>query len=532
MRAVHSDVVIVGSGAAGLATALALAPLPVTVLTKTPRAEGGSSLWAQGGIAAAVGPGDSAKDHAADTMAVSAGLADPEIALLAAEGGPREIDALMTGGWPADLGEDGRPVLGREAGHRQSRIVHAGGDASGQALMASLIRQVRAAPSVTLIEDAFAYDLVVDRERVVGLLAHHGDDGWVFHRTGRVVLATGGIGMAWRTTTNPPEATGDGLAIAARAGAQLKDLEFVQFHPTALAAGNSGKGAQLPLLTEALRGAGAVLIDETGRRFMADEHADAELAPRDVVARAIWRRIADRVCVYLDLRPALAAAPGRFPQAVEACRRAGLDPETEPVPVTPAAHYHMGGIATDRRGRTSITGLWACGEVAATGLHGANRLASNSLLEALVFGRRVADDVFGDGAAMTDPVPVPGVPKVPFGPDRAEEVTGEIRRIMSDHVGVLRDERGLRIAVDRLASLADESGAASNLTHAALVRCGEARNLAVAARSIALAALRRPESRGAHHRDDFPVARPDWRRHQILTIDDLSTARETAEGGL
>lgn len=532
MRAIHADVVVVGSGVAGLATALALAPLPATVLTKTPRAEGGSSLWAQGGIAAAVGPGDSPKEHAADTVAVSAGLADPDIALLAAEGGPREIDALMTDGWPVDLGPDGQPVLGREAGHRQSRIVHAGGDASGRALMASLIQRARAAPSVSLIKDIFAYDLVVGRDRVVGLLAHHGDHGWVFYRTDRVVLATGGVGMAWRATTNPPEATGDGLAMAARAGARLTDLEFMQFHPTALAADNGGTGAQLPLLTEALRGAGATLIDETGRRFMVGEHADAELAPRDVVARAVWRRIADGGRVYLDLRPALARAPDRFPQAAVTCRHAGLDPETEPVPVVPAAHYHMGGVATDRNGRTSLPGLWACGEAAATGLHGANRLASNSLLEALVFGRRVADDIFREGTPMAEPAAAPDWPKVPFGPRRAEEVMGDIRRIMSDHVGVLRDEKGLQIAVERLASLEDGSGGESDPTHSAIVRCGEARNLLTAARSIALAALCRPESRGAHHRGDYPEARPDWRRHQVLTVDDLSPARETAEGGL
>lgn len=532
MRTAHSDVVIVGSGAAGLATALALAPLPVTVLTKTLHVEGGSSLWAQGGIAAAVGPGDSPRDHVADTVAVSAGLADPDIALLAAEGGPREIDALMTGGWAADLGADGQPILGREAGHRQSRIVHAGGDASGRALMASLIRRVRAAPSVDLVEDTFAHDLVVFRGRIAGLLAHHGDGGWMYHRTGRVVLATGGVGMAWQATTNPPEATGDGLAMAARAGAGLRDLEFMQFHPTALAVDNGGRGAQLPLLTEALRGAGAVLIDESGRRFMADEHADAELAPRDVVARAIWRRIVDGGRVYLDLRPALAAASGRFPQAVAACHRAGLDPKTEPVPVIPAAHYHMGGVATDRNGRTSIAGLWACGEVAATGLHGANRLASNSLLEALVFGRRVADDVFADGAAMTEPVAVPDTPKVLFDAEAAETVIAEVRQIMSDYVGLLRDEAGLRIAVGRLASLSDEFPEASDSIHRSIVRSGEARNLLLAARSIALAALRRPESRGAHHRDDFPEMRPDWQRHQLLTVDDLLATRETVEGGL
>ncbi|MFQ5982409.1 MAG: L-aspartate oxidase, partial [Woeseiaceae bacterium] len=380
------DVIVVGSGIAGLSCALALAPRPVTVLTKTPRLASGSSLWAKGGIAAAIGPEDKPEYHAADTLSAGAGLSDPEGALRLAEDGVENLQWLVDAGIPFDRSTDGNLALAREAAHRHPRIVHAGGDATGHLMMKSLIERVRNTRSIKVREGTLAHDLTVNDGRVQGLLAYSLSRGWTYHHASHVVLATGGIGMAWWHTTNPREATGDGLAMAARAGASLVDLEFVQFHPTALAV--HSHGASLPLLTEALRGAGALLVDESGHRFMRSVHRDAELAPRDVVARAIQSRIASGQRVYLDLRPVLSNGRGElFPQAIDAARNAGLEPTGEPLPVTPAAHYHMGGVQIDHWGRTSVGGLWACGEVATTGIHGANRLASNSLLEALAYGR-------------------------------------------------------------------------------------------------------------------------------------------------
>jgi L-aspartate oxidase len=413
-----SDVLIVGTGAAGLAAALGCAGRQVTVLTKTRLGEGGSSAWAQGGVAAALGADDSPALHAADTLAVAGGLGDARrVELLTTEGPVRMAELVRLGaafdradgapdtdrGPAADRAAGtgratGTPfALGREAAHSRRRILHAGGDATGRELVRALTEAVRRAPNVRVEEECFAVDLVVEPaarqggSRVAGLLALDRDGRRVLHLAGATVLATGGSGQLYLHTTNPPEVTADGLAMAARAGARLADLEFVQFHPTALAVDDGGR---LPLLTEALRGEGAVLVDGAGRRFMLEEHPLAELAPRDVVARAIHRRLAAGDSVFLDARGAIGDRfPERFPTVFAAAREAGLDPRSEPLPVVPAAHYHMGGVVTDERGRTSLPGLWACGETAATGVHGANRLASNSLLEALVFGARVAGDL-------------------------------------------------------------------------------------------------------------------------------------------
>jgi L-aspartate oxidase len=517
----EAGAIILGSGLAGLTAALALAPTPVLVLTKTAGLVSGSSPWAQGGIAAALGPGDGPADHAADTVAAGAGLVDPAVAGLLADAGVAAVRDLLASGAPFDRDADGMPRLGREAAHGRARIVHAGGDATGRLLVGHLVRRLAATPSVRVGTEAFAVDIVVNRGRACGVLAFHRRDGWVFHRCARIVLATGGIGAAWLRTTNPQEATGDGLAMAARAGAVLADPEFVQFHPTALATGD-GTGARMPLLTEALRGAGAVLLDGRGRRFMADEHPDAELAPRDVVARAVWRRIADGGTVLLDMRAVLAGRPDGFPTVRAACAEAGFDPEREPVPVAPAAHYHMGGVATDRHGRSSIAGLWACGEVASTGVHGANRLASNSLLEALVFGARVAADVAGATLAELPPAAVPEAPAVPDGSLSARLAAG-LRAALYDGVGLVRDDGGLRLALDRVArgeaALAAAPGGASG--YAAVRAWGEARNLLLVGRLVARAALDRRESRGAHFRRDFPAPAAEPRR-RFLTLGDVA----------
>ena len=534
--ALHSaEIIVIGSGLAGLMTALRLAPRPVTLLTKTPMPESGSSALAMGGIAAAVGEGDTPEAHAADTVAAGAGLTDPAMAALLAEAGAAEMTALLGAGLPFDRGPDGRPLLGREAAHGCARILHAGGDATGRTLVRALIEQVRRTPSITLAESAVAVDLVVRRGVLCGVLAHHGAGGWVFHRCPRVVLATGGAGAAWRHTTNPPEATADGIAMAARAGVRLADLEFMQFHPTALSSAwpqDGGGEGSMPLLTEALRGAGALLVDRQGERFMLREHALAELAPRDVVARAVWRRIAAGEPVFLDCRTVMAGeGAGHFPTVAAICRAAGLDPSRDLLPVAPAAHYLMGGIATDGDGRTSLAGLWACGETASTGVHGANRLASNSLLESLVFAARTAADIGRTVLPALPPVALPRLPRLPASEAEGEiaAIRAELRHILSAKVGLERDGAGLAAAADDLGRLARPAAtlprAETEVDGAAVRAWSELRNLLLFARLATLAARNREESRGAHCRADFPEPVPSWQRHQVLTLADLKAPR-------
>lgn len=529
----RTNVVIVGSGVAGLACALALAPLPVTVLTKTALAESGSSVWAKGGIAAALGSGDSPEYHAVDTISAGAGLTDAERALLLAREGATTVRGLVDAGVPFDRGADGSLALGREAAHGCGRIVHAGGDATGRVLISSLLAQTQQAPSVHLFTGCFAVDLVLHRGRVSGLIAYSEADGWLHIHADRVVLAAGGTGRLWRDSTNPEENTGDGMAIAARAGAGLADLEFVQFHPTALVPKESVAGEPLPLLTEALRGAGATLHTADGLAFMADEHPQAELAPRDVVARAIAKRTSKGEPVYLDLRPAIACrGEAAFPQALLQCRLSGYDPLAERVPVAAAAHYHMGGVVTDDFGRSGIDGLWACGEVACTGVHGANRLASNSLLEGLVFGRRVAADIHAQSHAEVRNAEPPAL-FAPPSAERAAPIVGmakSLRQTMSEHVGIVRTGEGLAHARDALAALDADfrdlcptvTGYAET-TFADVVRAGELRNMLLVARMVVAAALSRTESRGAHFRIDHPDADAAWLRRQVLRPADLTT---------
>ncbi len=534
-----AEIVVVGSGLAGMTAALALAPRAVTLLTKTDDLPGGSSLYAQGGIAAAIGPGDRPQDHAADTREAGAGLVDAAMAALLTRDGADRIRALLADGLPFDRDASGAPLLGREAAHGAARIVHAGGDATGRTLVLALADRLRNTPSVRVEANAFAVDLVMRGNRVCGVLAMH-PDGWVLHRAPRVILATGGIGGAFARTTNPAEASGDGLALAARAGAVLADLEFVQFHPTALDVDSDPR----PLLTEALRGAGAILLDRAGDRFMLAEHPLAELAPRDVVARAIGARIKAGERVFLDLRPALAAKPDGFPTVLAICAHHGLDPFAAPVPVAPAAHYHMGGVVTDADGRTSLTGLWACGEVACTGVHGANRLASNSLLEALVFGGRVARDVADRPLAPLPPFALPTPPAVAaeVGGALLDALTAESRRVLYEGAGLVRDGLGLLAArrkLGRLAAALDTlrgdpadstgdgagDGAGDHPPSLNTVRrWGEARNRLLVGRLIVQAALAREESRGAHCRTDHPLPNPalvqplDRRTHTLTDL--------------
>src|SRR5271165_1872600 len=380
--------VIVGGGIAGLMTALRLAPMPAVVLAKAPLQTEASSVWAQGGIAAALGPDDDPALHFADTLAAGDGLCDADVASRVTAAGPAAVQMLLQYGVRFDRDPAGTIRLGREAAHARRRIVHATGDGTGKEIMRALVAAVRQTPSITVLEDFQVRRLIIVDGMVSGVLAASAF-GPVLLPTSRVVLATGGIGGLFLHTTNPRGSFGQGLALAARAGAALVDLEFVQFHPTALDAG----GHPLTLVSEAVRGEGATLIDETGTRFMSGVPG-AEVAPRDVVARAVWRHLTDGHRVFLDATAALGSRfAGHFPVIAAACAACGIDPATQPIPVRPAAHYHMGGIAVDWRGRSTLAGLWACGETAGTGLHGANRLASNSLLEAVVGAGWVADSV-------------------------------------------------------------------------------------------------------------------------------------------
>ncbi len=499
---IEADLIVVGTGVAGMTAALGAEGLRVHVLTKT-ALESGSSRWAQGGVAAAVGQGDSPELHAADTVAAGAGLVDSEVAQILTRDGVIAVERLIDIGAEFDHGERGELALGREAAHSRSRILHAHGDATGAELVRALGVRLRKEERIQVFERAFAYRLLSRGGRIDGVLALHREDRPVLHVASRVVIASGGLGQLYRYTTNPPEATGDGLMLAAAAGATLIDVEFVQFHPTALAI----DADPLPLLTEALRGEGARLVDDQGERFMPGEDPRAELAPRDVVARAIWRRLKVGRRVYLDARQAVGDRfPARFPSVFEECRSAGIDPRVELMPVVPAAHYYMGGVAVDAWGRSNVSGLWACGEASSTGAHGANRLASNSLLEALVFGARVAQSAGSVSPArsteVVDDEPTFGNPVTV-----APEQRAKLRSLAWEKLGLTRDEAGLSAARQELAELWRELPDGPS----------EVRNLTAAATLIAAAARRRRESRGAHFRSDYPEPLEIWRARQTLT---------------
>lgn len=512
---------IVGAGLAGLFTALKLAPMPVTVLSPEPLGEGASSAWAQGGVAAAVGVGDSPADHAADTLRAGAGTVDARVAAqVAAEAADRIAD-LVRYGTPFDRTAEGAFVLSREAAHSRNRVVRVAGDRAGRAIMDALIAAVRASPSIRVIEGLIAVDLAVEDGRVTGVFCRRSGDRYaapILIRAKQVVLAAGGAGGCYAVTTNPPRVRGQALGMAARAGAVIADAEFVQFHPTAIDVGCD----PAPLATEALRGEGAHLINAAGQRFMIELHPDAELAPRDVVARAVFAewRAGRRPC--LDTRAVLGnRIEALFPTVVAACRAAGIDPVTQPIPVVPAAHYHMGGVQVDEQGRSSLPGLWVCGEASSTGLHGANRLASNGLLEAVVYAARIAAQISGQALAVT---PFRGTPPAPpaqwFAEDqlRRLKAVAELRQVMTRDVGVVRDGMGLRrvlCAIDRLEREAEGvSRSFLNMTSACTL--------------IAAAALIRTESRGGHYRTDFPDPRADWAYRSQLTLDQALAVRADA----
>ncbi|MFI0396707.1 L-aspartate oxidase [Paracoccus jiaweipingae] len=483
--------VIIGSGIAGLVCALELAARrPVVLVTAADAGAQSATRWAQGGMAAAVGADDSPALHARDTRAAGDGLTDPAAADWLTRAAPDVVAWLAARGVRFDGGASG-PALGLEAAHSRRRILHAAGDGTGAEIIRALTAALDRHPRITVIAGAQARRLLTRDGRIAGVIAVTATGALTLPAT-QVVLATGSIGGLYRDATSPGENWGQGLAMAAQAGAALRDLEFVQFHPTAL----DGPARPMPLISEAVRGEGAVLIDETGTRF-ATALPGAELAPRDRLARAIAAHLAKGHRVFLDAT----ACPGpgfarRFPGIDAICRQAGIDPTRQPIPVRPAMHYHMGGIATDLTGRSSLPGLWACGEAACTGLHGANRLASNSLTEAAVLARAVAADIAAQPPAppllalTTDDAPPPADP-------------APARSIVSDQLGLVRDAQGLRHAIAALLPVAQGDGPARAPAQLALM--------------MAVAAHDRCESRGAHTRRDHP-ATAALARHSTLTL--------------
>ncbi|GAA5082883.1 nicotinate-nucleotide pyrophosphorylase (carboxylating) [Thermocatellispora tengchongensis] len=516
--AVRADVVVVGSGIAGLTAALRYAELApaakVLVVTKDVLSAG-STQWAQGGIAAVLDPGDSAAEHLSDTLVAGVGLCDvPAVRALVTEG-PGALRRLMAHGARFDRDAEGELQLTREGGHRRNRIVHAGGDATGAEVQRALVEAARRS-HIEIIEHALVLDLLKDAEgRAAGITLHvmgeGARDGVGAVRANAVVLATGGMGQIYSSTTNPVVSTGDGVALALRAGAEVRDLEFVQFHPTVLWLGGGATGQQ-PLISEAVRGEGAVLIDAAGERFMRGVHELADLAPRDVVAKAITRRMRETGAehVYLDGRHfGEEKWRTRFPTIYAVCREHGIDPAREPIPVAPAAHYASGGVRTDLRGRTTVPGLYACGEVACTGVHGANRLASNSLLEGLVFAERIAADILGSEHA-------PGEPVRPDGPTGLVDPRARprIQGWMSRGAGVLRSGESLREVARALVD--------ARWTPVAVEPCTESwetTNLLTVATVLVAAAARREETRGSHWREDHPEADDTrWLAHLDATL--------------
>ena len=519
---IEADVIVVGSGIAGLAAALSVRELGRVLLVTKTELEAGATSWAQGGIAAALDPEDSPAAHLADTVAAGGGLCDPEAVRVLVTEGPRRVRELVSLGTAFERTASGELALTREGGHLRHRIAHAGGDATGREISRALVAQltaVKSDPRITVVEHALVVDVLTDADgRACGVTLHvigEGTRDGVGAALGRVVvLATGGLGQVYSATTNPPVATGDGVAAALRAGAGVADLEFVQFHPTVLWLGPDSVGQQ-PLISEALRGEGAVLRDPDGHRFMLERHRLAELAPRDKVAAAEVdvMQASGTDHVWLDARHLGADfLLERFPSIVASCRSHGIDPATDLVPVAPAQHYASGGVRVDTWGRTRVPGLLACGEVSATGVHGANRLASNSLLEGLVWGYRIVDYLRAEG------LPSPGDP---VDRPRSVPIAGawrpSIQAAMTAGVGVRRDASGL---ADTARALAAMPAGAEEGREQVSTDAWETSNLHTVASVLTAAATTREESRGGHWRTDAPdTDDAQWRGRLVARRD-------------
>jgi L-aspartate oxidase len=507
-------VVIVGAGLGALYAALDLAPYPVVMISPEELGYGASSAWAQGGVAAAMAETDSPEAHARDTIAAGAGTVTEDIARMVTAHSREHILDLTKMGTPFDRDAQGHYVMSREAAHSAARVVRVKGDQAGHQIMETLIHQVAKTPSIQVLEGMMAIRLETTEGRVTGIHvtsskpSEHGKSALIHGSA--FLLAGGGSGGLYALTTNPPRIRGQVIGMAARAGAVVADPEFVQFHPTAIDMNED----PAPLATEALRGEGAILINADGERFMKDVHPDAELAPRDIVARAIFAQTRAGKRPMLDTRKALGKdVLTRFPAVAEACARGGIDPVKEPIPVAAAAHYHMGGIDTKQDGRTSLKSLWACGEVTSTGLHGANRLASNGLLEALVYARNCAVDI---KRQLGPPAEAEPVDVQLTGTTHAfdEEAVQRLRQAMTAHVGVVRNARGLQEALRTIAEL-----------EAAHSNCATFQNMTATATLIAAAALVREESRGSHYRDDFPAERPEFAKRTRITLKEALDVR-------
>ncbi|WP_171210672.1 L-aspartate oxidase [Ruegeria sp. HKCCA5426] len=506
-------VVIIGAGLAAVYAALKLAPRPVVMISPEALGTGASSAWAQGGVAAAMAETDSPEAHAEDTVRAGAGSVLNEVADFVTRAAPDHILDLSNLGTDFDRTSDGAFVQSREAAHSAARVVRVKGDQAGAEIMRALVTALRATPSIQVIEGVQAIGFDSDGQQVQGVYltpANGSDTPSIALHGAAYVLASGGSAGLYAQTTNPTRIRGQGIGMAARAGAKIADAEFVQFHPTAINVGED----PCPLATEALRGEGAVLIDKTGHRFMPELHPDGELAPRDIVARAVFLQTQSGLQPALDTRQAIGVdIASQFPAVTEACRRNGVDPVLSPIPVTAAAHYHMGGVAADLSGRSTLGGLWACGEAASTGLHGANRLASNGLLEALVFARTCAREI-AKHVPCDDAEPV----DLNFAPSCQTAIlqaTAELRGIMMDLVGVVRTGTGLRQALTRIALLEAE-----NQNSPAFL------NMTATATLIAAAALMREESRGAHYRSDFPQTHSGPGQRSMLTLEQALAFRD------
>ena len=510
----QADVIVVGSGIAGLTTALQVRTFGLSVLLVTKaKVDEGSTKWAQGGIAAALGEDDSPLAHEKDTLVAGAGLCDSEAVRVLVTEGPDAVRTLIARGAKFDLEASGEMSLTREGGHLQNRIIHAGGDATGAEVERALIAAVNSDPKIELIEHALVLDALKDKGGAVcGVTLHvigaGSRDGVGQARARAVVLATGGLGQVFAQTTNPSVSTGDGVALALRAGAAVADVEFIQFHPTVLWLGESSEGQQ-PLISEAVRGEGAYLVDHNGDRFMNDVHPLGELAPRDVVAIAIMNKmVASGLShVWLDVRH-LEGFEKRFPTIYASCIAHGINPAKDLIPVAPASHYASGGVRVDLTGRTSVKGLYACGETACSGVHGANRLASNSLLEGLVFSARIASDIAATMAEIAEPV-ANNSTEILLDP----EVRHRIQVSMSRGAGVLRSSDSLVETSSDLTRYGDRTSASP------CVEAWETTNLFQLAQAILKAALIRQETRGSHWRADFPETSDLWRKRIIQKLD-------------